>query len=116
MTTPPPRSISNAQIRLDTDEDAVRALFTDSTNGIATRLYDQIGFYTDSVDGLLKTRRDGFDRLIKQTDDQIDRGERRLESFELTLTNRFAALESLMAQLQAQGAALGTFTPLIPRL
>ena len=92
---------------LETDEDAVRNLFTDSTNGIATRLYDQIDLYTDSVDGLIKTRLDGFDTLIKQTDNQIEQGERRLEGIELGLRNQFATLETLLAQLQGQGAALG---------
>ena len=93
---------------LETDEDAIRSLFTDSTNGIATRLYDQIDLYTDSVDGLIKTRLDGFDTLIKQTDNQIEHGERRLEGIELGLRNQFATLETLLAQLQSQGAALGS--------
>ena len=93
---------------LETDEDAVRSLFTDSTNGIATQLYNQIDLYTDSVDGLIKTRLDGFDTLIKQTDRQIEQGERRLEGIELGLRNQFATLETLMAQLQGQGAALGS--------
>jgi flagellar hook-associated protein 2 len=93
---------------LETDEDAVRSLFTDSTNGIATRLYNQIDLYTDSVDGLIKTRLDGFDTLIKQADRQIEQGERRLEGIELGLRNQFATLETLMAQLQGQGAALGS--------
>jgi flagellar hook-associated protein 2 len=95
---------------LETDEDAVRKLFVDSTNGIASRMYDQIDLYTDSVDGLIKTRQDGFDSQIKQTDQQIDRGELRLENLETSLRARFASLESLMAKLQSQAFALSAFS------
>lgn len=94
---------------LGTDEEAVRSLFTDSTSGIARRLYNQIAVYTDSVDGLIKARQDGFDRMIRDTDSQIDRGERRLEDMETSLRDRFAALETLMAQLQGQAASFGSF-------
>jgi len=88
------------------DADAVRNLFSDSSTGIAQRIYDQIDIYTDSVDGLLKIRKDGFDSLIKQTEDRIENAERRLEAYELQLTNRFASLESLLSGLQTQSASL----------
>jgi len=89
------------------DPAAVQALFADETSGIATRIAEQIELYTDSVDGLIKTRQEGFDRLIKQADDRINQAERRLESYEIQLTNRFANLESLLSSLQSQGSALG---------
>ncbi|MCR9244999.1 MAG: flagellar filament capping protein FliD [bacterium] len=89
------------------DEQAVAAIFTDGTNGIAKRLEDQIKVYTDSVDGLIKTRVDGFDRRLKQTNTRIEQAERRLELYETQLETRYANLESLLARLQGQGSSIG---------
>lgn len=92
---------------LSEDVDAVTALFTDETTGIAARLETQIDIYTDSVDGLIKTRNDGFDRRIKQTSDRIEQSERRLELYEQRLTQQYANLETLLARLQGQGSSVG---------
>lgn len=95
---------------LSEDEDAVLALFTGETGGtpfgIAGRLVSTIESYTDTVDGLLKARTDGFDRLIRDTNTQIERQERRLDQFEQQLSTRFANLEVLLNRLQGQGGAL----------
>ncbi len=95
---------------LAADEDAVTAIFSDATNGIAKRLEDQIDVYTDSVDGLIKTRTDGFDRRIKQTKDRIEDAERRLTLYEQRLTQKYANLETLMTRLQGQGSSIGNIT------
>ena len=89
------------------DESAVTALFADSTNGIAARLEDQLDLYTDSVDGLLKTRNDGFDRRIKDTTNRIDDAERRLVVYQQQLTAKYANLETLLSRLQSQGSSVG---------
>jgi len=89
------------------DEAAVTALFSDTTNGIAARLETQIDLYTDSVDGLIKTRNDGFDRRIKQTTTRIENAERRLEQYEKSLTVKYANLEQLLSRLQGQGSSIG---------
>lgn len=89
------------------DEAAVTSLFSDTTNGIAARLETQIDLYTDSVDGLIKTRNDGFDRRIKQTTNRIDDAERRLEQYQQQLTVKYANLEQLLSRLQGQGSSIG---------
>jgi flagellar hook-associated protein 2 len=98
---------SRFEQQLVDDEAAVAGLFTNATDGIARRLFDRIDLYTDSVDGLLKTRTDGFDRLTKQTQSRIDQAERRLAQYEKSLEQRYANLETLMARLQGQGSSLG---------
>src|SRR5262249_2078601 len=60
------------------DEQAVTNLFADAAHGIAARLDSQIGVYTDSVDGLIKARSDGYTRTIQDTQDRIDQGNERL--------------------------------------
>lgn len=92
---------------LAADEQAVAAVFTQSTGGIAVRLLGQIDSYTDSVEGLLKTRTDTYDRQVKDTQTRIDQAERRLSLFETQLEAKYANLESLLSRLQSQGSSLG---------
>ena len=89
-------------------ETAVRSLFSDTTKGIANALSSRIESYTSSVDGIILARKQGFDRLVKNVDDQIAQGERRLGNYELQLKNKFSAMESMLSRLQSQGSALGS--------
>ena len=88
---------------LGEDETAVAAVFADATNGISAKLIAQIDQYTDSVDGLIKTRSDSFDRQVKQTQTRIDQSEDRLERYRKQLETKYANLESLLTKLQSQG-------------
>lgn len=97
---------SKLEEALSTDEQAVAAVFTDPTNGIAKKLATQIDLYTDSVDGLLKARSDGYDRMVKQTQDRIDQAETRLEQYQKQLETKYANLESLLSKLQSQGSSV----------
>ena len=54
-------------------------------------------------------RTDSFNNEIRRTDRLIEQKEARLEQFEDRQRARFAALESLLSQLQSQGAALSAF-------
>lgn len=98
---------SEFQAALDDDDQAVTAMFADSAAGLAGMLEDRIDIYTDSVDGLIKIRNDGYDRRIKQTRDRIDDAERRLSRYEERLTKKYANLEQLLTRLQGQGSSLG---------
>ncbi|MCC7396742.1 MAG: flagellar filament capping protein FliD [Planctomycetes bacterium] len=93
---------------LAADEQSVATVFTGATGGIATRLVDQIDVYTDTVDGLLKSRDDGFGRLLKDTQNRIDQGERRLTLFQQQLEAKYANLESLLSKLQSQGSSISS--------
>lgn len=97
---------SKLEEALSDDENAVAAVFTDATNGIAKKIADQIDLYTDSVDGLLKTKSDAFDRQVKQTQDRIDQGNHRLEQYQKQLEVKYANLESLLTKLQGQGSSV----------
>ena len=80
--------------------------------GIAARFETQIDVYTDSVDGLLKSRADSFDRQVKDTQRRIDDGERRLTLYEQQLTAKYANLETLLSKLQSQGSSIGNIAQL----
>ncbi|MBL8752610.1 MAG: flagellar filament capping protein FliD [Planctomycetes bacterium] len=93
---------------LAADEDAVAAVFTDATKGIAVKMFDQLDLYTDSVEGLLKSRSDTFDRQVKDTQSRIDQAERRLTLYEKQLEAKYANLESLLSRLQSQGSSVNS--------
>lgn len=93
---------------INTDEDAVAALFADAGQGIAARVYDQVDVYTGAADGLLKARNAGYDSLVKDLDRRIGAAETRLEAYQKQLVDRFAAMETLVGRLQSQGGALGS--------
>ena len=95
---------------LQADEQDVKDLFTKSGVGVADRLYTAVDDITDSVDGIIKTRLDGIDDIIKQLDDRIRREEDRVAKYEETLVQRFAGYENLIAMYQAQGYSLGAYT------
>lgn len=91
--------------RLAADPDAVAALFA-GTNGVATTLHARLEADLDSADGSLAIRRDSLDDRIATLDSSIRRSERRLDQMTGRLEARFAALETALARLQAQGNAL----------
>lgn len=94
---------------LGKDEQAVAAVLTDSTNGIAGRIADQIDVYTNSIDGLIKTRQDSYDRQVKSTADRITDAERRLTNYQKQLEQKYANLETLLGKLQSQGSSLTSY-------
>src|SRR5262245_28225154 len=100
---------SKFEEQLGIDERATTTLFAGTGIGIAARLVTQVDVFTSTTDGLIKTRQDGFDRLIKDTQGRIDQGEQRLARFQSSLEQRFANLESLLGKLQSQGSALASF-------
>lgn len=61
-----------------------------------------------SLSSLFDAKTDVLNSNIKRFDDQIDSKERYLEVFEQNLIQRYAALEELMAGLNAQGASLSS--------
>ena len=90
---------------LNTDEDAVTKLFTNTTTGIASRLAAQVDIYEKS-DGLLANRTESLGRMVKDTQTRIDKAEQRITSYQKQLEAKYASLESLLTKLQSQGSAV----------
>jgi flagellar hook-associated protein 2 len=91
---------------LVSNETAVTNLFSNTQNGIANRVFEQLDTYTDSVDGLIKARTDGLNSKTKDTQNHIDQAQRRLTAFQAQLERTYANLETLMSQLKGQGSSL----------
>ena len=77
-----------------------------SSGGLIDRLQTLIDDWR-AADGLIESRDDGLDQGIRSLDNRIERGEARLVLLEQSLSARFTALETLLAQVQSQGQALG---------
>ncbi|MFQ5507224.1 MAG: flagellar filament capping protein FliD [Planctomycetota bacterium] len=92
-------------------EAAIKDLFTKTGEGIADRVFDQLETFTDSIDGIVKTRIDGIDRNNQDIDRQIARLEERLERFEQRLVDQFTTMELTLARLQQQAGSLIGLTP-----
>lgn len=93
---------STLEQKLSTNIDDVANLFTDSTNGIATELYDYIDEVTDTTDGSITYRTKGLQSLVDNMSDDIDKLENRLTNTEEDLRTQFAALESLLTGMSSQ--------------
>ncbi|MGH0033729.1 MAG: flagellar filament capping protein FliD [Myxococcota bacterium] len=93
---------------LDTDPIAVRELLSGdgTTDGVATALARDLEPVVRPSDGLLALQEDGLERQIRDLDTRIERFELRLEQREESLVLRFAQLESVISNLQAQSGFL----------
>ncbi|MFO7653920.1 MAG: flagellar filament capping protein FliD [Candidatus Krumholzibacteriia bacterium] len=80
----------------------------DGNTGKAFLMDEAIESLTDRIDGAFKTGQKALDTRIDSTDDSIERYERSLESYRVTLERKFLAMESMVAQLQAQGNYLSS--------
>ncbi len=110
---------SGRQLKFDADDfktaigddfNGVRDFFIERDDNLGkTYLIDQaIEDMTDSIDGLFKISKDSLNSKIKYADSGIERYERSVESYRLTLTRKFTAMEQMVAQLNAQGSSLSS--------
>lgn len=89
---------------LEGNIDEIGALFS-GDNGMATEL----GKVADGLlasDGLIKTRNEGFDKQMREIDDQRVALERRLTAIEDRTRSQFSGLDSLISQLQSTSSFL----------
>lgn len=82
----------------------------DGTNdGMSALLGDLVDGYTNSVDGLLTTRKKGLTETIASNTDKLEDMDLYLARFEQSLRAQYAALEQTMSQLQGQQSYLAQF-------
>jgi flagellar hook-associated protein 2 len=89
------------------DPDAVASVFAGNgtAGGVVNDLVD-LADQATGAGGLLATRTTALDDQLRLIDDQIEVAERRVAAVERDLRQQFAALESLVGQLQSQGSFL----------
>lgn len=100
--------------KLETNRDALAALFSDDTDGLFVKLDQAIDDLVDSetnddgllLEGAFDRRRTTINSLVKGYDSQIERIEFRLGQLEESLVLQFSNLESLLSGLQSQSSFL----------
>lgn len=96
---------------LSADFDGVVNLFAkgDTVSGFGELVHQTASGINDIVDGRIKGRQSGIDKNIKRIEEEIRRKEDQLLSYEDQLRAQFTGLETMLATLQNQGAALMNF-------
>lgn len=80
-----------------------------TSDGMGELMSDLIDGYTDSIDGLLTSRKKGITAQIATNTEKIDDIEAYLETFEASLRQQYAKLEQVMSELQGQQSYLAQF-------
>lgn len=96
------------------DPEALEELFTDPDAGVSARFADAIDSLAASQTGLLDNRATALADKIDSNNDRIEFFDARLEKERARLLNEFFNLETMLAQLQDNVAALNTFQPIPP--
>ncbi len=87
-----------------TDEDTGEVTLT--AGAIIPRIADLLETFTDSLNGLLRTRLAGIDNQIQLNNDRIDQFDAQLARKRSRMEFQFLAMERALAQLQSQSQAL----------
>ncbi|RJQ13375.1 MAG: hypothetical protein C4560_14220 [Nitrospiraceae bacterium] len=96
--------------KLASNLDDVADIFKDTSEGIATRIYDYIGDITSTVDGSITLRKNGLKDIIENIDNTIKNMEYRLDKTEDDLVRQFTSLELLVSGLNTVGNYLTGFS------
>ena len=93
---------------LSTNYDDVVNLFTKGTtvSGFGELVHAAASSIDDMVDGRIKGRQDGIDKNIKRLDEDIRKKEAQLVTYEDQIRAQFTGLETMIASLNHQSAAL----------
>lgn len=91
---------------MDKDLKSIGELFATDDTGMTDQLQELTELYADSLEGLLKEKKDSLADQKDYYQDRIDGIEIRLESIEARLTRKFSDMEVAISMLQAQGQSL----------
>jgi flagellar hook-associated protein 2 len=94
------------------DVDGVRSLLTDATQGLGKKMLDAVKLRTDPAVGLFQSRENALNEQISGLDKRIRLQQDDLSRYEDSLVQKFAAYETLIGQLKAQGDSLTALTGL----
>lgn len=84
----------------------VENLFVRTDVGISEQINDHLYYLTSSTTGMIASKTESFDNIIKDFDEQIESAERRLDQFEANLWRKFTEMERAISAMQNQGTWL----------
>ena len=91
---------------MDKDLKSIGELFATDDTGMTDRFQELTELYAESLEGLLKEKKDSLSDQKSYYQDRIDSIEIRLESIEARLVRKFSDMEVAISMLQAQGQSL----------
>jgi len=86
---------------------AVSNLFN-ATDGIATRLADEIDIWVKSTSGIIPTKEDAINKRIEDITKDIEKFNERVETKRQLLVKQFTAMDKLIATLNSQSSWLSS--------
>lgn len=103
-------SVSDASAlstKLSENPSGVAALFN-STNGVATRIFDLLDTYTETDDGIIDERQDVIENQISDLNDRSDRLEERLNLKEDQYRSQLSQMQDLFIQLNQEQSLMNS--------
>lgn len=99
---------STLENAITTDLESIEKLLAgeEGVEGISSQFISYLEDITDSVDGLLPSRKESSDREIRRLDRNISNMEARLDKREETLRAQFSALETLISAMNQDSSFL----------
>jgi len=92
---------------VNTNFNSVVSLFTDATQGFATRLYNE-SFSMLGVGGLFQNKTDGINSRISSIQTQYDRISNRLDSTQKRLMAQYTAMDTMVASMRQAASYLSS--------
>ncbi|MDO5575734.1 MAG: flagellar filament capping protein FliD [Fibrobacter sp.] len=99
-------------LSLTISEGDISGIGTDTTTkftfskGLGTLLDEAVKKLTDTTDGLIALRQESWQRSMKNTEDRIERMNKRVENYRDRLVKEYSNMEIVMSQMQAQTQSL----------
>lgn len=90
-------------------------LFGTDGSGIVDRMDAVIERYTDSVDGMIETNKKMWQNRIRNVDDGLERGERRIEAYQARLRRQFNVMEQFINNLSDMSNRFASMMPVQPQ-
>ncbi|WP_322522116.1 flagellar filament capping protein FliD [Guyparkeria halophila] len=96
---------SIAENALNNDSQAVKDFLTDPADGVSRQVDDLLEPYL-SFDGIFANRADSLNRSLDRIEDQRATLDRRMESYQESLTKQFTAMDSIVQSMQSSASYL----------
>jgi flagellar hook-associated protein 2 len=93
---------------IDKDIKSVGELFSLDDTGLTDKLQGVTELYAESLEGLLKEKKDSLKDQKEFYEDRIFRLEERLDAIEARMVQKFSDMEVAISMLQAQGQAMAS--------
>jgi flagellar hook-associated protein 2 len=94
---------------LEDNQFDIEAMFSDDENSFSTAMTEALDEYVDPLTGIIKKLDTNLDTQVDALEDQIERWETRITSYEARLFKQFTAMEKIAGRMQTTSTFLTSF-------